>query len=135
MYSGYVLFCDSPVQEDCLKNRKYTCADNQAVPTAKIKVGTILFLYNAEKDTLLGPFTSLSEGADNVDEGAWQEDIDNHSASQNVTLNWERLHKLTNAAVEMPFLKEPTICALTTTQTQRALDLLKEAPLHEETEE
>ena len=62
MYSGYVLFCNNAVQEDCLKNKKYVCADKQAVPTAEIKVGAVLFLYNAETDTFLGPFTALSEG-------------------------------------------------------------------------
>jgi len=60
----------------------------------------------------------------------WKMDIDDHSASQNVKLEWEELHTLVNAAEKLPFLKEPKACALTTTQTQRALDLLKQAPLY-----
>jgi len=108
----------------------YTCADKETVPTAKVKVGSVIFLYNPEAMTLLGPFTALSEGAETVDAGAWKMDIDDHSASQNVKLEWEELHTLVNAAEKLPFLKEPKACALTTTQTQRALDLLKQAPLY-----
>ena len=93
----------------------YTCADKESVPTAKVKVGSVIFLYNNEAGTLLGPFTALSEGAETVDTGAWAADIDDHSASQNVKLEWERLHNLVNAAEKLPFLKEPKICALTTT--------------------
>ena len=108
----------------------YTCADMETVPTAKVKVGSVIFLYNEEAGNLLGPFTALSEGAETVDAGAWKVDIDDHSASQNVKLEWEELHTLVNAAEKLPFLKEPKTCTLTTTQTQRALDLLKQAPLY-----
>jgi len=108
----------------------YTCADKQPMPTAKVKVGSVIFLYNMETGTLLGPFTALSEGGETVDAGTWAEDIDDHSASQNVKLEWEDLHTLVNAAEKLPFLKEPKTCALTTTQIQRALDLLKQAPLY-----
>jgi hypothetical protein len=65
-----------------------------------------------------------------LDAGAWAEDIDEHSASENVKLEWEELHHLMNAADKLPFLKDPKTCALSTTQTQRALDLLKQAPLY-----
>ena len=108
----------------------YTCADKETVPTAKVKVGSVIFLYNPEAMTLLGPFTALSEGAETVDAGAWKMDIDDYSASQNVKLEWEELHTLANAPEKLPFLKEPKTCVLTTTQTQRALDLLKQAPLY-----
>ena len=108
----------------------YTCADKKTAVAAEIKVGSLIFLFNPETDTLLGPFTALTEGAETVDTGAWAGDIDDHSASQNVKLEWENLHTLANAKKEMPFLKEPKTCALTTTQTQRALDLLKQAPLY-----
>lgn len=108
----------------------YTCADRETMPTEKVKAGSVIFLYNDETGTLLGPFTALSEAAETVDTGAWRVDIDDHSASQNVKLEWEELHTLANAADKLPFLKTPKTCALTTTQTQRALDLLKQAPLY-----
>ena len=130
MYSGFVLFCNKDSQADCIRNKMYTCADKETVPTEKVKVGSVIFLYNAEAGTLLGPFTALSEGAETMDAGAWKVDIDDHSASQNVKLEWEELHTLANAAEKLQFLKEPKTCALTTTQTQRGLDLLKQAPLY-----
>jgi len=130
MYSGYVLYCNNAEQEQCLKEKQYTCADKKPAPSAKIKVGSIIFLYNNENMTLLGPFTALSEGAETVDTGAWAMDIDEHSASENVKLEWENLHRLENAHEKLSFLEMPKTCELTTTQTQRALDLLKQAPLY-----
>ncbi len=55
-------------------------------------------------------------------------DVDEHSASENIKLEWEQLHRLENAAVQLDFLESPKTCALTTTQTQRVLDLLKQSP-------
>ena len=130
MYSGYVLYCDNAEQEQCLKKKQYTCADKKIAATEKIKIGSIIFLYNNENMTLLGPFTALSEGAETVDSGAWAMDIDEHSASENVKLEWEEIHRLEDAPAKLPFLETPKICELSTTQTQRALDLLKQAPLY-----
>lgn len=117
-----------------MKSKRYACSSRETAPKVDIKVGSIIFLYNPETDVLLGPFTALTEGAETVDNGAWAEDIDDHSASQNVKLEWESLHVLAKAGEMMPFLKAPKTCELTTTQTQRALDLLKQAPLHSKTE-
>jgi hypothetical protein len=130
MYSGFVLFCTNLTQEQCLREKRYTCAEKRTNPTAKIAVGSILFLYNSDDQSLLGPFTALSEGGETVDSGAWAMKIDEHSASENVKLEWEDLHRLENAPAELPFLKAPTKCTLTTTQTERALDLLRQAPLY-----
>ena len=130
MYSGFVLFCSNATQEQCLRQKQYTCADKKSTPTAKIKVGSIIFLYNTDDMSLLGPFTALSEGGGTVDTGAWAMKIDEHSASENVKLEWENLHHLESAPEKLPFLKTPKTCELSTTQTQRALDLLKQAPLY-----
>jgi Development and cell death domain len=130
MYSGFVLFCSNATQEQCLRQKQYTCADKKRTPTAKIKAGSIIFLYNTDDMSLLGPFTALSEGGGTVDTGAWAMKIDEHSASENVKLEWEDLHHLESAPEKLPFLKTPKICELSTTQTQRALDLLKQAPLY-----
>jgi hypothetical protein len=128
MYAGFVLFCNNLSQAQCLRDKKYSCVGKKNTSTSKIKVGAILFLYNVEDKTLLGPFTSLSEGGATVDSGAWAMKIDEHSASENVKLEWEDLHRLNNAPAQLNFLESPTKCALTTTQTERALDLLKQAP-------
>jgi hypothetical protein len=133
MYSGFILFCDKTGQEQCLREKKYTCADKKSTPTAKIKVGSIIFLYNADDKSLLGPFTALSEGGETVDSGAWAMKIDEHSASENVKLEWEDLHRLENAPAQLPFLVSPKKCELSTTQTERTLDLLKQAPLYIQT--
>ena len=130
MYSGYVLFCNKTTQEQCLRQKQYTCADKKTAPTAKIKVGAIIFLYNVDDKSLLGPFMALSEGGGTVDAGAWAMKIDEHSASENVKLEWEDLHRLENAPSKLPFLEAPKTCELSTTQTQRVLDLLKQAPLY-----
>jgi hypothetical protein len=130
MYSGFVLFCNNTTQEQCLREKRYTCADKKTAPTAKIKVGSLLFLYNADEKSLLGPFTALSEGGETVDSGAWAMEIDEHSASENVKLEWESIHRLENAPAKLDFLDTPKTCVLTTTQTERALDLLKQAPLY-----
>ena len=130
MYSGYVLFCNNVTQEQCLRKKQYTCADKETAPTEEIKAGTILFLYNTEDKSLLGPFTALTLGGKQVDKGAWTMDIDHHSASQNVVLEWEKLHFLDNAPAKLSFLDSPKSCELSTTQVQRALDLLESAPLY-----
>jgi hypothetical protein len=131
MYSGYVLYCDKSSQEECLQNKRYACTNKKKiVPTEKIKVGSVLFLYNVDDKSLLGPFTALVEGAEKVDRGAWTMNIDDHTASQNVKLEWERLHRLENAYAQLPFLESPKTCQLTNTQTQNVLDLLKNAPAY-----
>jgi hypothetical protein len=130
MYSGFVLFCNNTAQEQCLREKRYTCIDKKTAPTAKIGVGAVLFLYNTEDKSLLGPFTALSEGGEDVDSGAWAMEIDEHSASENVKLEWEGLHRLENAVEQLDFLETPKTCSLTTTQTERALELLKQAPLY-----
>jgi hypothetical protein len=106
------------------------CADKKTAPTVKVKVGALIFLYNPDDKSLLGPFTALSEGGETVDAGAWAMKIDEHSASENVKLEWEDLHRLENAPKTLPFLKTPKTCELSTVQIQRALDLLKQAPLY-----
>ena len=130
MYSGYVLLCTNASQEQCLRRKLYTCTDKKDMPKEEIKAGSVIFLYNIDDKSLLGPFTALSEGAGTVDTGAWAMDIDEHSASQNVKVEWETLNRLENAPEKLPFLNDPKTCALSTTQTQRILDLLKKSPFH-----
>jgi hypothetical protein len=130
MYSGYVLFCNKTSQEQCLRKKLYTCADKKTMPTAKVKIGSVIFLYNIDTKSLLGPFTALSEGGRTLDSGAWAMSIDEHSASENVRVEWEELHLIENAPEKLAFLNDPKTCALSVTQTQRALDQLKEAPLY-----
>jgi hypothetical protein len=130
MYAGYVFVCNNASQEQCLNRKLYTCTDKENAPQEKIKRGATIFLYNIDTRALLGPFTALSEGGEELEEGSWAIDIDEHSFSENVKVGWEKLHLLQNAAEVLPFLKDPKTCSLSETDTQRALDLLKEAPLY-----
>lgn len=121
--------------QQCLSRKLYTCADQETKPTEKIRPGSILFLYNMEDKTLLGPFTSLDDKGEALDAGAWAMDIDEHSASENVKVNWEELHIIENAPDVLPFLKDPKECNLTSLQTQRILELLRDGKPYLEVKE
>jgi hypothetical protein len=129
MYDGYIFFCNKTSQQQCLTNKRYTCADGQTKPTEEIKAGSIIFLYNVDDKSLLGPFTAMREG-DELDAGAWAMDVDTHIPSEDLKINWEELHVIQNAPENLPFLKDPKTCKLTTLQTQRALDMLKKGELY-----
>ena len=129
MYDGYVLFCNKESQQQCLSNKHYKCAENEPKPLEEIKAGAVIFLFNKDDKSLVGPFTTLPEG-DELDAGAWAENVENQYPYDDVKVTWEDLHILQNASEKLPFLVEPKTCKLTTTQVQRALDLLKESPLY-----
>jgi Development and cell death domain len=129
MYDGYIFFCTKETQQQCLSNKRYTCADEKSKPTEEIKVGSIIFLYNVDDKSLLGPFTALAEG-DQLDAGAWALDVDTHIPSEDIKVTWEDLHIIKNAPEVLPFLKAPKACKLTSIETQNALDELKQGELY-----
>ena len=130
MYDGYVFFCNKTSQQQCLSNKSYSCADQKTKPPEeKIKVGSIIFLYNVDDKTLLGPFTALAE-PDAFDAGAWAMNVDEHIPSEDIKVTWEDLHIIRNAQEKLPFLTYPKTCKLSFTQTQRVLDLLKQGELY-----
>jgi hypothetical protein len=130
MYDGYVFFCTKATQQQCLSNKRYTCTDKQTKPTEQIKEGSVIFLCNTDDKTLLGPFTALTEGGDELDAGTWAMDVDEHIPSEDIKVTWEDLHIIRNAQEKLPFLNEPKTCKLSFTQTQRVLDLLKQGELY-----
>jgi hypothetical protein len=126
MYDGYVLFCNNTSVQECLSKKRYICANKKSDVLEEIKAGTIVFLYNTEEKTLLGPFTALPEG-DELDAGAWAMDIEENTEPYSyVKVTWEDLHMLKNASEQLPFLNDPKTCKLSPVQTQRGLDLLKQ---------
>ena len=130
MYDGYIFFCNKTTQQQCLSNKRYTCADKETKPDeAKIKAGSIIFLFNLDDKSLLGPFTAMRE-ENELDAGAWAMDVDTHIPSEDIKVAWEDLHIIQNAPEELPFLKDPKTCKLTSVQTQRALDMLKQGTLY-----
>ena len=129
MNSGYVIFCGKTAFAQCLSRRIYTCAGEEAEDIKPIRQGAVLFIYNTDAKSLVGPFTAASEGAARIETGAWTSKIDEHSASANVKLEWEDLHIIENADQHFPFLNESRKCELSALQTQTLLDALKEARL------
>ncbi len=130
MYDGYIFFCNKTSLQQCLSSKLYTCADEKTKPKDEdIKAGSIIFLFNVEDKSLLGPFTTMRE-EDELDAGAWAMDVDTHIPSEDLKVAWEDLHIIKNAPETLPFLKDPKACKLTTMQTQRALDLLKQGELY-----
>jgi Development and cell death domain len=128
MYSGYVLFCSNTTVGACLNKKLYTCAETKKDEVANIQKGSVLFLYNSETRTLVGPFTAASGGAERIETGAWTSKVDEHSASENIKLEWEDLHVINSANERFPFLEKPEKCGLSTLRVQTLLDALKEAP-------
>ena len=129
MYDGYVLFCNNVSEQQCLSSKRYTCAGKESKSLEEIKAGTVIFLYNTDNKSLVGPFTTLPEG-DELDAGAWTENVENQYPYDDIKVTWEDLHIIQNAPEKLPFLTEPKTCKLSTGQTQRILDLLKEGPLY-----
>jgi hypothetical protein len=130
MYDGYVFFCTKESQQQCLSNKRYTCADEKTRPKEEeIKIGSIIFLFNLDDKSLLGPFTALAEG-DELDAGAWALDVDTHIPSEDLKVTWEELHIIQNAPEKLSFLKNPKTCKLTSIETQNALDQLKQGELY-----
>jgi len=129
MYDGYVYICEKSSLQQCLSNKRYMCTGEKAKPE-ELKAGSIIFLYNVDDKSLLGPFTTLEEG-DELDAGTWVENVEEeHMPYESVKVTWEDLHTIQNAPDKLPFLKDPKACKLTTTQTQRTLDLLRGGQLY-----
>ncbi|MCW3982884.1 MAG: hypothetical protein NWE96_02695 [Candidatus Bathyarchaeota archaeon] len=126
MYDGYVFLCNKTTQQQCLSHKRYVCTDKATQPPQPIKEGSVIFLFNTDDKSLLGPFTALTEGGGKLDAGAWTMDIDTHIPSEDVKVTWEDLHIIRNAEEDLPFLAKPKTCKLSVTQTQRILDLLRQ---------
>ncbi len=129
MYSGYVLLCDKTSFGQCLSKRLYACSDSHKEEVSGIRRGAVLFMYNTETNTLVGPFTAAEEGATRIETGAWNSVIDEHSASENIKLEWEDLHKIEGAGEKFPFLNNTKKCELSTLDVQTLLDALMDAPV------
>ena len=128
MNSGYILFCGKASFAQCMSRRLFTCAGNHAEEVKTVPQGAVLFMYNEDSKTLVGPFTAASEGASRIETGAWTSEIDLHSASANIKLEWEDLHILEYASDRFPFLNNPEKCELTPMRTQTLLSALKDSP-------
>jgi len=128
MFQGYLFLCQSKSLNDCIKNKKITCSENQVNIAKEIQTGVLIFLLNPEIDTLIGPFTSSEEMKTGLQPGAWNTAIDNKSLSGNILVTWENLHQLKNATEKISFLSNINNCKLTHSQIQELLEELNKSP-------
>jgi hypothetical protein len=131
MQIGYVFLCNNASMTECMRNKHFSCSGKQVKVYKELEMNTVIFLLNDETKTLLGPFTVV-KGPEDMEKGTWYSSIDEHSASENLKVEWERLHELKNATAKIPFLKDIKECALTDFQIQELLSTLKGAPLYAE---
>jgi hypothetical protein len=131
MQKGYVFLCNNPSMTECMRNKRFSCSGKQVKVAQELELNTVIFLFNDETGTLLGPFTVV-EGPEDLEKGTWYSSVDEHSFSENIKVEWERLHELKNATDKIPFLKDTKECALSDLQTQELLSTLKDAPLYAE---
>ena len=128
-YSGYLLECNSSSLKECYQKRLFSCPMDSTVIAQRIGTGSILFLYNPDSKTLIGPFTVTSMEME-LEPGSWIPDT-KHDFPTKFGVTWEELHQIKNAPKEFPFLEKKPSCALTETQTHRILTVLKTAPAFE----
>jgi hypothetical protein len=131
MQKGYVFLCNNPSMTECMRNKRFSCSGKQVKVAQELELNTVIFLLNDETGTLLGPFTVV-KGPEDLEKGTWYSSVDEHSFSENIKVEWERLHELKNAIDKIPFLKDAKECALSDLQTQELLSTLKDAPLYVE---
>jgi hypothetical protein len=131
MQTGYVFLCSNASMTECMRNKRFSCSGKQVKVAQELEVDTVIFLLNDETKTLLGPFTVV-QGPEDLEKGTWYSSVDEHSFSENIKVEWERLHELKNATDKIPFLKDTKECALSGLQTQELLSTLKDAPLYAE---
>jgi hypothetical protein len=125
-YTGFLFYCDDVALKECVRKRLFSCPTDAAKIAQKIGIGSVLFFYNPDSQTLIGPFTVTDSKMD-LESGAWVTDTE-HDFPARFGVEWEELHIVKNAPKEFPFLAEKRSCALSETQTQGLLHVLKSAP-------
>jgi hypothetical protein len=131
MQKGYVFLCNGASMTECMRNKRFSCSGTQVKVAQELEINTVIFLLNNETDTLLGPFTVV-QGPEDLEKGTWYSSVDERSFSENIKIEWERLHELKNATDKIPFLKDTKDCTLSDLQTQELLSTLKDTPLYAE---
>jgi hypothetical protein len=128
MYVGHVFLCDASSVKDCVKRKSFTCTGENVQIVSEMEVGSLVFLFNMDSNTLVGPFTATGSTGAGMEPGGWREVIDPHGTNAGIRVEWEDLHELKNAQDMFPFLKDINVCKLSHIQTQGLLNALKEAP-------
>jgi hypothetical protein len=130
MYAGYVFFCNSASLKECLKQKRLSCPIDKDIE--EIETDAVVFLFNKDSNTLIGPFTADGSARADLEPGTWAEEVDAHDLSENIRVEWEELHEMRDAHIKFPFLKDQQTCKLSQFQTNDLLDALKEEPFFKE---
>jgi hypothetical protein len=128
MYTGYVFLCASESLKDCLRHKLFTCSGEKVQVVREMEVGSIVFLFNMDSNTLVGPFTAAGSPRTGLEPGGWTEVTETQNKTS-IRVEREELHEMKNAQDKFPFLKDINTCKLSHFQTQDLLNTLKEAPL------
>ena len=67
-----IFACTNTSQEECIQKKLFGTSKMYEDKALRIKKNDILFLYNLDSDTLLGPFVAKSDGMKNIDPKAWR---------------------------------------------------------------
>lgn len=129
MYESYVFHCTVESLQDCLRSKSFVCSTETPNTRGDLDSGTVVFFFNSDSNTLIGPFTTGEAEEADLEPGAWREQVDERDLSENFRVEWEELHELSNAAEKFPFLTDLKICKLSDLKTQELLNALKNAPL------
>jgi hypothetical protein len=94
----------------------------------EIGADSVVFFFNEDSGTLVGPFTAVGSVDTSLKRGTWVETVDEQSLSSNIMVRWERLHEMKDAETRFPFLKAKGVCKLSNLETQNLLNELENAP-------
>ena len=128
MYSGFVFLCNKSSLGQCVQNRQIACSDKYQNQPKTVKRGSIIFLFDPDVKTLVGPFTAVTEGATQIEPGTWSTGVNTHAMSENITVHWENLHIIHDADKQFPYLSNLESCELSTLKVQELMDALGSAP-------
>jgi hypothetical protein len=128
MYAGYVFLCNTASVQQCVKRKQFACSAEAAETAEDIGDGSLVFLFNKQTNTLVGPFTAVASMKSGLEEGAWVEEVQEETLSEDFRVEWETLHELKNAVERFDFLKGLKDCKLDQFRTKDVLSALRDAP-------
>jgi hypothetical protein len=127
--SGYLFLCSNKTQKECFQERLFGLPQQFLGWVQQITIGTPIFLYNINSDTLFGTFKASSNGGYNLNPRAWGNMRPFEDPAQ-VRIEHDIVHKIETASKKCAFLKK-NFCKLTAEQTNGLNDRLTNAVKYE----
>jgi hypothetical protein len=128
MSVGYLFLCSNLTQKECFERRLFGLSAKFQHIVEKIQQGSFLFLYNINSKRLMGPFSAASNGKMNIVPEAWTNAMPLGYPAQ-VEVEWRELHEMKEAPRFLTFIKERYHYELSSEETEKVLDALKQAPV------